>query len=170
MTIAAIFAVDSNGGMGLNGSLPWPHNAPDLANFQRLTKNNVVVMGRKTWVDPKMPKPLKGRIVYVASHSPAPYAVTFHGDVIGKLLELEEVHAGKEIFVIGGAQLIQDAKPILDRVYLTHFKNSYKVDTKINIGEFLKGFKPVRAQVNSDFQSTLITYETIFNRTPRGSR
>jgi len=169
MTIAAIFAVDNNGGMGLNGSLPWPHNANDLANFQKLTKNNVVVMGRKTWDDEKMPKPLKGRTVYVASHRPAPYAVTFHGDIIPKLLDLEEQHKDKQIFIIGGPQLIQEASPILDRVYLTHFKNSYKVDTRIQLNDFLKGFKPVRAHVNPDFQSTLITYENLFKRTPRST-
>ncbi|HET8688714.1 MAG TPA: dihydrofolate reductase [Methanosarcina sp.] len=165
MTISAIFAVDNSGGMGLNGSLPWPHNAPDLANFQRLTKDNVIVMGRKTWDDPKMPKPLKGRIAYVASHSYAPYAITFQGDLVTKLLELEKVHSGRNIFVIGGPGLIEAAKPVLDRIYLTHFRDSYKVDTRIHLGEFLKGFKPIRAQVNSDFQSTLITYAPIFNRT-----
>jgi dihydrofolate reductase len=167
--ISAIFAVDSNGGMGFNGSLPWPHNAADLTNFQKLTKNNVVVMGRKTWDDPVMPKPLKGRTVYVASHRPAPYAVTFHGDVVPKLLDLEELHKDKKIFVIGGAQLIEEALPILDRVYLTYFKNSYKVDTRINVFDFLKGFKPVRASVNADFQSTMVIYDSIFNRTQRSS-
>jgi dihydrofolate reductase len=167
MTISAIFAVDVNGGMGFNGTLPWPHNAADLANFQKLTKDNVVVMGRKTWDDPAMPKPLKGRVVYVASHRPAPFAVTFHGDIIEHLLALEEQHKDKQIFVIGGAQLIEEAHPILDRIYLTHFKDSYKVDTRIHVSEFLKGFKPVRASVNSDFRSTTIIYDSLFKRTPR---
>lgn len=169
MSINAIFAVDNSGGMGYNGSLPWPHNSADLTNFQKLTKNNVVVMGRKTWDDPAMPKPLKGRTVYVASHSHAPYAVTFHGDVVTKLLDLELQHPDKQIFVIGGAQLIQASAPILDRVYLTYFKDSYKVDTRIHVADFLKGFKPVRAQVNRDFQSTMVVYETVFTRNQRGS-
>lgn len=169
MTICAIFAVDNNGGLGNNGSLPWPHNANDLANFQKLTKNNVVVMGRKTWDDPKMPKPLKGRIAYVASHRPAPYAITFAGDIIATLLELEFQHKDKQIFVIGGAKLLEEANPILDRIYLTYFRHSYKIDTRIHVSEFLKGFKPVRAQVNPDFQSTMVIYDSIFGRTPRSS-
>ena len=45
--INAIFAVDYNGGMGFNGTLPWPHNPEDLANFKSTTEQQVVVMGRR---------------------------------------------------------------------------------------------------------------------------
>jgi dihydrofolate reductase len=68
--INALFAVDQYGGMGFNGTLPWPHNSVDLANFKQLTDTHIVVMGRKTWDDPKMPKPLVGRTVYVATGRP----------------------------------------------------------------------------------------------------
>ena len=59
--IKAIFAVDYWGGMGFSGSLPWPHHREDLQYFKEQTDNNVVVMGRRTWDDPKMPKPLPNR-------------------------------------------------------------------------------------------------------------
>ena len=73
--INAIFAVDYNGGMGINGTLPWPHNAEDLAHFKRLTTDKVVVAGRRTWDDPKMPKPLPNRTVYVATNRPVSYEI-----------------------------------------------------------------------------------------------
>ena len=63
MSIKAIFAVDKFGGMGFNGSLPWPHHSEDLAYFKEQTTNHIVVMGRNTWEDPKLPKPLPGREV-----------------------------------------------------------------------------------------------------------
>ena len=162
--INAIFAVDFNGGMGLNGTLPWPHNAEDLANFQKLTTNNVVVMGRKTWDDPKMPKPLPNRTVYVATHRPVTYAMPFSGDIPTKLLEIEANHPDKTVFVIGGADLLQEARPLLDRIYLTHIKGSYRCDTRMYVKEFLAGFSPVRAHVSKDFTSTFTVYDPIFKR------
>ncbi len=70
MTIKAIFAVDYWGGMGQNGSLPWPHHSEDLQYFKQQTKDQIVVMGRRTWDDPKMLKPLSGRQTFVATTKP----------------------------------------------------------------------------------------------------
>lgn len=162
--INAIFAVDFNGGMGLNGTLPWPHNAEDLANFKRITDGHVVVMGRKTWDDPKMPKPLPNRTVYVATHRPVAYATPFSGDIADKLLDIERAHPDKTIFVIGGVDVIEAGKNLYDRVYCTHIKGSYRADSRMYVKEFLSGFTPVRAQVSKDFQSTFTVYESIFKR------
>jgi dihydrofolate reductase len=162
--INAIFAVDFNGGMGFDGSLPWPHNAEDLQQFKDLTTGHVIVCGRRTWDDPKMPKPLPNRTVYVATHRPVTYAQPFSGDIKTKLLELESANPGKKIFVIGGAEILQSVQPILDRIYLTHIRGSYKADTRIHVKEFLTGFSPVRAQVSRDFQSTFVVYDPIFKR------
>lgn len=167
--INAVFAVDFNGGMGLNGTLPWPHNAEDLANFQQLTTDNIVVCGRRTWDDPKMPKPLKNRIVYVATNRPVAYATPVSGNLVEQLQQLEADNPSKQIFVIGGVQLLELARPLLDRIYLTHIKGSYKVDTRIYVKEFLTGFVPVKATVSKDFQSTFTVYDSIFKRTPAGT-
>ena len=167
--INAIFAVDFNGGMGFNGTLPWPHNAEDLQHFKTLTTGQVVVCGRRTWDDPKMPKPLPNRTVYVATHRPVAYAMPFSGDIKEKLLAIEQAHSDKTIWVIGGADLLQEARPLLDRIYLTHIKGSYKVDTRMYVKEFLAGYSPVRATVSRDFQSTFTVYESIFKRTQASS-
>ena len=167
--INALFAADYYGGMGNNGSLPWPHNAEDLARFQRLTTGHVVVMGRRSWDDPKMPKPLPGRTVYVATHKPVTYAMPFSGDIEENLLKIEANHKDKTIFVIGGVALLEAARPLLDRIYLTHIKGSYKVDTRIHVKEYLAGFTPVRAHVSRDFQSTFTVYAPIFKRTQTSS-
>ena len=162
--INAIFAVDFNGGMGFNGTLPWPHNTEDLQHFKNLTTGHVVVCGRKTWDDPKMPKPLPNRTVYVATHRPVTYAMPFSGDIKENLLAIERQHTGQNIFVIGGAELLQEAHSLLDRIYLTHVKGSYRCDTRMHVKEFLAGFTPVRAHVSKDFQSTFTVYDPIFKR------
>jgi dihydrofolate reductase len=144
--------------------LPWPHNAEDLAQFQKLTTGNIVVMGRKTWDDPKMPKPLPNRTVYVATHRPVAYATPFSGDIKERLLDIEQAHPNKEIFVIGGVELLETARPILDRIYITHIKGAYRSDVKIHVKEFLAGFSPVRAHVSRDCLSTFVVYDNIFKR------
>lgn len=162
--INAILAVDYNGGMGFQGTLPWPHNAEDLARFKQLTTGNVVVCGRKTWDDPKMPKPLPNRTVYVATHKPVTYAMPISGDLPAKLLEIEKEHSDKTVWVIGGVEVLESARPLLDRIYMTHIKGSYRTDTRIYVKEFISGFRPVRAEVSKDFQSTFVVYESIFKR------
>lgn len=164
--INAIFAVDQNGGMGFNGTLPWPHSAEDLANFKQLTNGHVVVMGSKTWNDPKMPKPLPGRTVYVASRKPVYYAGRIEGNIKEQVLQLEQKHPTQTIWVIGGPQLIEDCSSILDQIYLTHFKGSFKVDTRINLKSILAGRIPVLANVSKDFNFTMVKYENVFKRTP----
>ena len=162
--INAIFAVDQHGGMGFNGTLPWPYNAADLANFKNLTNGHVVVMGRKTWDDPKMPKPLPGRTSYVVSNRPVNYAGQIAGNVVEEVLTLEQKHPDQIIWVIGGPQLIQECSGILDNLYLTYFKGSYKVDTKMDLKSFLINFTPIGAQVAPDYKSTLVRYAPIFTR------
>lgn len=162
--INAILAVDYNGGMGFNGTLPWPHNTEDLARFKNLTSGHVVVCGRKTWDDPKMPKPLPNRTVYVATHKPVTYAMPFSGDIPAKLLDIEAAHPDKTVWVIGGAEVLESARPLLDRIYMTHIKGAYRTDTRMYVKEFISGFRPVRAEVSKDFQSTFVVYESIFKR------
>ena len=57
--IKAIMAVDDKGGVSKNGSMPWPKNTADLKWFKNHTINNVVIMGKLTWIDPFMLTPLK---------------------------------------------------------------------------------------------------------------
>lgn len=162
--INAIFAVDHYGGMGFNGTLPWPHNAADLANFKKATTNHVVVMGRNTWDDPKMPKPLPERIVYVASKHPVTKAGRIEGDIVERVLALEQQHPDRIIWVIGGPAILEACVDIFDQIHLTHFKGSYKIDTKINLKSFLTGFSIRAADVAPDFKSTFIRYEPLFSR------
>jgi dihydrofolate reductase len=168
--INAIFAVDRYGGMGYEGGLPWPKNVKDLAHFKNMTTDHVLVMGRKSWEDPKLPKPLKNRIVYVASHRPVGDAISFSGDICEKLIELEIAHPDRKIFVAGGPSLLMAAREVLDRVYLTYFNESYKVDTSINLKEFLQGFLPVQASAGPNFKATFVTYENIFRKSKTNTR
>ena len=58
-----IWAQDDNGGIGINGELPW-HISSDLKNFKKITLNSTIIMGRKTWDSlPIKPLPKRKNIV-----------------------------------------------------------------------------------------------------------
>jgi dihydrofolate reductase len=166
--IHALFAVDQYGGMGFNGTMPWPHNSADLKNFKELTTGHVVVMGRKTWDDKNMPKPLKGRTTYVATHQPfLQYTAVISGDMSEQLLALEQKHPDKIIWVIGGPELLEQCHSVLDRMYLTHYKGSFKIDTRLNMKQFLAGWSPKTATADPNNNFTTVVYESLFKRIRR---
>lgn len=168
--INALFAVDQYGGMGYNGTMPWPKNSADLKNFQELTQGHVVVMGRRTWDDRNMPKPLPGRTTYVATNLPfLAHTATIRGDLNQEILALERRHPDQIVWVVGGAELLEQCGDIFDRLYLTHYKGSYKIDTKINLKKFLAGWYAKTASADPKQEFTTIVYENLFKRTARST-
>ncbi len=142
--IAALFAVDENGGIGNNNTLPWPHNRDDLMWFKSVTVNQIVVMGRKTWDSKGMPKPLPNRrnVVITNRAMDRDDIVQLNGDmitVLSKLEELVEVNM-RDIFIIGGANLLEQSLPMIEKVFLTRIPGTYECDTSIDIDNFLKHF------------------------------
>lgn len=164
--INAIFAADHYGGMGFNGTLPWPHNSSDLKHFKDLTTDGIVVMGRKTYDDPKMPKPLKDRTVYVVSNRLIADSVyQIKGDIVSRILEIEKANPTKTVWVIGGVDVLEQCESIYDRIYLTHIKGAYKIDTKINLKSLLSGRLMRSASASPEDNCTFVVYESIFRRT-----
>lgn len=159
--IKAIFAVDQNGGMGSSGTLPWPHSTEDFQFFKNTTMNDIVVMGGKTWNDPKMPKPLPGRMNFVITNrTHVGYgAIVLNGDINAQIKKISEAYPDKTVWVIGGANILEQTRDILDEIYLTHFKGSYRVDTRIDLKKYLLGFTPKSAQVSEDRQCTWVIYK-----------
>lgn len=61
----AIAAMTPEGGIGKNGTIPWNKDAKDLKFFRHMTDGGSLIMGRKTYQDEAMPKPLKNRLSIV---------------------------------------------------------------------------------------------------------
>lgn len=111
--------------IGANGAIPW-HLPDELKLFKTLTMGHHIVMGRKTW--DSIGRPLPGRTSVVVTRQRSYRAP---GAVVAHSLD-EAIRASgndSEIFVIGGADLIREALPFADRLYLTTVEAEVKGDT-----------------------------------------
>ena len=121
MEKAIIVAYDSNRAIGQGGDLPWGRSLPaDLANFKRLTKGSDIIMGRKTFESIGR-RPLPDRENIVISSRPT--------GVKGVLtaVNLESALARYKTFIIGGAQVYDDAlnTPEIDTIYATEVNAAF---------------------------------------------
>ena len=115
MQLSLIVAYAQNRVIGRDNTLPWKLPS-DLAHFKRTTLGHPIIMGRKTWES--LGRPLPGRRNIVISRDanyPAQGAqcVTSLAQAIAAVQDLEEA------FVIGGAQIYQEALPLAQQVIAT---------------------------------------------------
>jgi len=154
--ICSILAATNLGGIGNRGTLPWPKHKQDMAWFREHTLNNVVVMGRRTWDDPLMPKPLPERINCVFSNNNLDSfdARRLSGDTVEQVKKLQEQFPNRKVFVIGGRELYEVTESIVERVYLTRMKGAWFTDTRIDLEKYLACFriKTVRPGTNCTYE------------------
>ena len=134
--IKAILACDEAGGIGLNGSLPWPNCPRDFKWFKECTTGHVVVMGSTTWDDPHMPSPMPKRINYVLSRSSRKFEGAegvLSGDTSSVINEIAKKHPDLITWVIGGANIIEQCWAIIDEFYLSRMPGTYNCDTRLKI-------------------------------------
>lgn len=128
--ISIIVAYDANFVMGKGNQLPW-HIPADLKRFKERTTGHVVIMGRKTWESlPK--KPLPGRINLILSRtmscdSPDTFVLA---DLHEAITFAHEKYPEKEIFIIGGRQVYEQAlrDGVVDVIYLTYVHGEHDGD------------------------------------------
>jgi len=154
--ICSILAATNLGGIGNRGTLPWPKHKQDMAWFREHTLNNVVVMGRKTWDDPLMPKPLPERINCVFSNNNLDSfdARRLSGDTVEQVKKLHNQFPNRKVFIIGGRELYEATESIVERVYLTRMKGAWFTDTRIDLERYLTCFriKTVRPGTNCTYE------------------
>lgn len=123
--LTIIVATDIHGGIGINNALPW-HLPEDLAHFKRLTSGHPIIMGRKTF--DSIGRPLPNRRNIVISRNAG-----WGHDGVERVGSLEEalalVAGGGEAFVIGGAQVFEQAMPLVDKLVVTRIDRAFECDT-----------------------------------------
>ena len=116
MNISIIVAVAQNNAIGFeNKLLYWLPN--DLKRFKSLTTGHTIIMGRRTFESlPKGALPNRRNIVLTHQEIDFPGAERYAS------LEaaLGQCRNEKEVFIIGGASVYQEALPLANTLYITH--------------------------------------------------
>jgi dihydrofolate reductase len=125
MTISLIVATDEKNGIGKDNQLPW-HLPADLKHFKTLTTGHPIIMGRKTFDSIGKALPNRQNIVISRQDN----YVADGAEVVASLQQAFDLcdNAG-EAFVIGGAQIFEQALPIADILYLTVIHHQFAADT-----------------------------------------
>src|ERR1035437_4101993 len=120
-----IAAIDQKNGLGYKNHLLC-HLHDDLKNFKRLTTGHTIVMGRKTWESlPVKPLPNRKNIV-LTRDADATFPDSFSSKSLNNLHEL--CSNEEKIFIIGGAEVYQQAMEIADKMIITHIHHSFTAD------------------------------------------
>lgn len=112
MIISLIVALDDNGAIGLDGTLPW-HDPEDLQWFKAMTMGKTLVCGHRTYQTlPNLP----GRAV-INQGRQCPE------EVIADWTGVEE------LMVIGGRNTYLQWLPHVDRFYISRIRGEHEADT-----------------------------------------
>lgn len=124
MPLSLIVAYAENRTIGRENTLPWKL-AGDLAHFKRTTLGHPIIMGRKTWDSLGRPLPGRRNIVISRDGSKAAQGAEF----VTSLAEaLKRLSPNEHAYIIGGAQIYQQALPLVDHVVATEVKSVVEGD------------------------------------------
>ena len=160
----AILACEKNGGIGFEGSMPWPKQDKDLARFKELTLNKTVIMGRGTWEATGMPKPLPNRHNIIVSTQEdllsnsdlnfeydAEERVWFTNGVentsVGQVFNIDDLDVADDAWCIGGALLFGSLWHRINEIHLTHLFGEHECDTIIDLVALENDFYCSRSQL-----------------------
>lgn len=96
----------------------------DLDMFKNYTTNNIIVMGRKTLDDIGRQLPNRISVVFTRSEKEDKEDL-FYIDSVEKIDKIIEAYPDKEVFVIGGAEIVKLLWDRIDELIVT------RVDTEV---------------------------------------
>ncbi|MES2739799.1 MAG: dihydrofolate reductase [Pseudomonadota bacterium] len=121
--LTIIVATELAGGIGLQNRMPW-HLPEDLAHFKRLTSGHPIIMGRKTFDSIGRPLPNRRNIVVTRNGQWRHDGV----EAAGSLEQAMALVGRTPAFVIGGAQIYQQAIALAERIVRTEIGRHYACD------------------------------------------
>lgn len=114
-SIHAIVALAADGAIGRQGDLLC-HLPADMLHFKQVTMGHSIVMGRKTFESfPRRPLPGRQNIVITRN-------ADWHYPGVTVVYSLDQAIAAAQtdvVFVIGGAQIYEQALPLIEVLHLT---------------------------------------------------
>ncbi|MDE1925276.1 MAG: dihydrofolate reductase [Patescibacteria group bacterium] len=115
--ICAIAALGQNRVIGKDNELLW-RIPDDFKRFKALTTGHPIVMGRKTFESLGKPLPNRTNIVITRDTSWSAEGIVVMHSIEEAVEKAKEIDKDK-VFIIGGAQIYEQALPFVDRLYVT---------------------------------------------------
>jgi dihydrofolate reductase len=153
MAIIGIVAIDQNGAIGKDGSVPW-HYSADLKFFKEQTTGHACVMGYKTWLSLK--KPLKNRLNIVLSRraevAPQEGVIVLRDRL--SVLSLKP-YLSCDLFIIGGEQIFRTFLDDIDEWIVTEIPLAVEGADTFIPEDYLRGFRSSASrQLEEDLKVT----------------
>lgn len=129
--LSLVVAMAKNRVIGRDNGLPW-HLPKDLAYFKKITMGHPIIMGRKTFDSIGRPLPGRTNIVVTRQAEWCHEGVLAVGSLQEAITLAEEVATQdglKEIMLIGGASLYEQALTLASKLYLTEVQANVDGDT-----------------------------------------
>lgn len=115
--ISIIVAIAKNFAIGRNNDLLY-HMPNDMKRFKSTTTEHTIIMGRKTFMSfPRRPLPNRRNVVLTGHSFPNDLEGAEWCDSLESALNLTKDDG--EVFIIGGANVYNQALSIADKLYLT---------------------------------------------------
>jgi dihydrofolate reductase len=157
--LTIVVATDSQGGIGINNTLPW-RLPEDLAHFKRTTTGHPIIMGRKTFDSIGRPLPNRRNIVVTRNPDWRHEGV----DAVASLKDAADLVNGTEAFIIGGAQIYADALPQVGKLIVTEIGKVFECDAwfpAIDRKEWKETAREAYHSAQNGFDYAFVTYERI---------
>lgn len=126
MSINLICAMDQNKGIGYKNELLCHLNA-DLQHFKKLTLNQFICMGRKTYDSLGKPLPQRHNIIISRNRKLQQPTGTYLYSSLTEVINDYKSHNNNEdeLFIIGGSEVFSQALPFADKMYLTIIQHKF---------------------------------------------
>ena len=153
--VIIISALTKNRVIGNEGKIPW-YIKEDFELFKKFTTNNIVIMGRKTFLSlPEKFRPLPNRINVVISRNldfeiEKNYKDFFVFNNLQNSIEFCKNNFDKKIFLIGGRMIYEEGLNYCSHMYLSFVKKNYLGDTLFPKFDE-KNFKIIEEKSFNDF-------------------
>lgn len=161
--ICNIFAMDRMGGIGLNRDFHWAVDDAYKSWFAKQVQDQILVVGSRTWsVLVKHGLTPWARKIYVVTKSCSNNNVTcVQGNLVEVVKDIQQLHPDRDVYVVGGKQLFEATRHIVERMNIAHINGHWHADARIYSGYFLSGFQVTRVEPTTDKKYTYMTYRNL---------
>ena len=137
ISLQIVVAISSNGVIGKDGKIPW-YLPEDLNMFKKLTLNNPVLMGRKTFfsIINQLGKPLPKRQNLVLTRNKKvendikrEYSETIVFSSLDNSLKWAKNNGHQKVFIIGGENIYRESLSLCEEIFLTEVDYHFDGDT-----------------------------------------